>query len=103
MGGGGCVKWNNEIPHDTSKLQVSDGEMGTIDRFVRVILVISPDRFKIELWDGERWNTIREVLTNPSVDEHHRRAQITAENVALKIKNMALHFAISEIRNTRNT
>ena len=72
--------------------------MEAIDRFVQVVLVEEvqkPAKFIIQVWDGEAWSTIREVVTVVSNPEWHRRAEVTADNVALKIKNMALHFVFS--------
>ena len=75
--------------------------MEEIDRFVQVVLVEElhkADKFIIQVWDGEAWSTIQEVVTVVSNPEWHRSARITADNVALKLKNMALHFAISELK-----
>jgi len=74
--------------------------MEAIDRFVQVVLVEElqkPAKYIIQVWDGQDWDTIREILTTVSNPERHRRAKATADNVALRIQNMALHFAISEM------
>ena len=79
--------------------------MEAIDRFVQVVLVEElqkPAKWIVQVWDGQAWSTIREILTTVSNPEWHRRTKITADNVALNIKNMALHFAISEMKGARD-
>lgn len=74
--------------------------MEAIDKFVQVILVEElqkPAKFIIQVWDGEEWSTIREIVTVVSNPAWHRQARITADNVARNIKNMTLHFAISHL------
>ncbi len=75
--------------------------MEAIDRFVQVVLVEElqkPAKFIIQVWDGKEWSTVREIVTATSNIRRHLRARVTADNVALKIQNMAIHFAISEMR-----
>ena len=74
--------------------------MEAIDKFVQVILVEElnkPAKWIVQVWDGQDWGTVREILTTVSNPEWHRRTKATADNVALRIQNMALHFAISEM------
>ena len=74
--------------------------MEEIDRFVQVVLVEErqkADKFIIQVWDGEAWSTIREVVTVVSNPEWHRKARVTVDDVALRIKNMAVQFAISHL------
>ena len=74
--------------------------MEAIDKFVQVVLIEElqkPAKWIVQVWDGEAWSTIREILTTVSNPEWHRRTKVAADNVAQNIKNMGMQFAISMV------